>query len=131
MTIKRTLTYLVAGGLALIGSSCAENKNYEYAYSGKIGNDQVESVQYFRHVLFSADTINKINVFKKDGMVLHYVDLDNNLKLDFVIIYNPEEDKRTKYTNNDEIEAIVLNDEQKNFDNYLRQIKEIKIKQQG
>ena len=64
-------------------------------------------------------------------MALHYVDLDNNLKLDFVIIYNPEEDKRTKYTNNDEIEAIVLNDEQKNFDNYLRQIKEIKIKQQG
>ena len=124
MTIKRTLTYLVAGGLALIGSSCSDN-NSEYAFFGKIGEDQLDFYRV-NYVFFGG--ANVLTIKKPNGVSIKYVDnFKDDLKLDYITIIKPDKEME-RYDGDDEIGGVILNEGQKNFEGYLRQIKEAKNK---
>lgn len=89
--------------------------NDTYNFNGTIGDKQLFFWQY--NFLFKKST-NNLKVFnKKTGKEILYIDSNNNLILDEVTIGDK------KYIK-DEIGKPILEVAQKQFDDYLKQIKE-------
>lgn len=125
MTIRKTLTSIVlAGALALSAAGCGRNYS-QYKYDGKIGKDKVTFTET-RHTLNWDNNI--LTVIKPDGRVIQYVDtVADDLKLEYVKI--TKNDQTTKYTASDEVGKPILEEAQKQFDNYMKQIKETRTNQ--
>ena len=118
----RTIGALVLTGVLALGGC----KDYsQYNYNGKINEDHVTFISKFD---VGGKNNNILLVTKPDGRVIKY---DDSTKGDLIL----ESVKITKntqsqiYTSWDEFGTIILEEAQKQFDNYLQQIKEIKINQ--
>lgn len=124
MTIKNTLTKIVlapilAGAITLFGG-CSSYP--EYHFEGKIGD---EEVKFYEGRISS---MNYLRVKKKNGIEIEYKGRTyNDLKLEYVNI--TKNGKTTAYWINDETGKPILEEAQKQFDSYLSQIKEAKIKE--
>lgn len=130
MKISKNLTKLISiVALALSNTSCSD-KGFPYYYEGKIGEDQVtcKRKDYIFAEVFSETTILK--VIKPDGRTITYVDnRHNDLKLEYVLVSKKDsEEEYTRYWN-DGIGRSVIGLAQAQFNNYLNQIKTIKIDQ--
>jgi len=125
MTIKKTLTAIVLVGALALGSAGCSKDHSQYKYDGKIGEDKVTFMEkgYF---LVADDNI--ITVTKADGRVIKYVDRKrDDLQLEYVKI--TKNGQTTKYTADDEVGKPILEEAQKQFDDYIQQIKETRINQ--
>lgn len=121
--MNKTLTSIIGASFLAFSSAGCEAKYDKYRYNGKIGEEQVE----FRSEYFWGDDRNFLTIRKPDGRVIKYADAEkNDLKLEWVEI--TKDDKTKGYTDN-EIGKPVLEEAQKQFDNYLQKIKELKTKE--
>ena len=135
MTIKKTLGALAGATLCLFGSFY----NSE-TFNGKIGEEQVNLHENFPRE-------HTLEVIRKDGSEKRYYDFNNDSKIDYVqtVIkgktanydswgYNFYNDKIRKEENrvyyyistNEQIVSDMINTSQIEYDNYLRQISNIK-----
>jgi len=114
--MKRTLTGIaLAGAFAIGGLSCGSHN--EYDYSGKFKGEQI----YFSSSLF----VNYLTVIRADGTRINYMDdVGNDLKLGCVSII--PKDKNMTFYRNDKVGQKVLEEAQKQFDDYLAKILEEK-----
>lgn len=122
MNIKRKLTSILTGALILVSVGC--NKNYSiYQYDGKIKGEHVKfesNSRWYR-------TGNILTVTKSDGKIIKYHDVTgNDLKLDVVEKINRGITNRDSIYSGDETNKHVLDEAQKQFDNYLEEILKIK-----
>ncbi len=121
-TIAKTLV-----GIALAGSLTSCKNDYsQYQYGGRIGE---EKVKFCHEEGFWSSTKNTLMITKPEGKrSIEYIDsFGNDLKLEYVkIVVDSQE---TTYGYSDEAEKQVVEAAQKQFDSYLQQIKELKIKQ--
>jgi len=124
MTIKNTLTSIVvAGTLALGVTGCKYSSHNQYTYDGMIGQDSVKFE--IKEYPISSNT-NTITVKKPNGVIVSYIDVYNDdLKLEYLKI--TKNGKTTSYSSDDAVGKPVVAEGQKQFDNYLTQILEIKI----
>jgi len=120
MAVRKTLGKFLLYG-TLLGLTGCYSVNSPYDYNGKIGKDWVtfEKTNYI-----TGPDRSLLEVIKSDGRVINYVDWGSDLELESVII--KKNGKVTEYAKNNEIGEPVLKEAQKQFDIYLRQIKEIK-----
>jgi hypothetical protein len=135
MKARKTLKNILAGfalvGVAALGNvSCYSHP--EYNYDGKIGDEKVTYLELNKiscGCLFPIATV--LSVTKQDGRVIDYIDCDGpngtNLKLERVSI--TKEGITVDYNIKDVIGKPVVEEAQKQFDNYLSEIKAAKIKQ--
>ena len=123
MTIKKALTSIVLTGLALGGTGCV---NYgEYHFDGKIGKEEVK----FYEVGLNS---NVLTITKPDGRVIKYFDNSrNDLKLESVRIRHGGSYFGRTYSRYDEVGKTVLEKAQKQFDDYLHKINEIKTQEKS
>ena len=105
---------------ALLLSGCGNEWYSIYNYDGKIDNDNVEFVRRFW--LLAKDELD-LTVEKPDGRVINYYGDGKRLKLHKVSI---TQDDVTKSYRNNEVGKLVLEKAQKQFDDYLAKILEIK-----
>jgi hypothetical protein len=98
----------------------------QYSYIGKIDKE---------YVIFEEDKSvlgydqNILTVIKSDDKIIRYRDIyDDDFKIDSVEII--EGNGKTIYNNQSEIGKLILSNAQKQFDNYLQQIKEHKTNQE-
>ena len=128
MEIKKALTSLVLAGsltLSTFSNLGCRGDLSGYTYQGQINGNQVA----FRQDRgFAGETINTLTVKKADGRVITYTDSGGgDLELNFVEI---TKDKQiTRYHSNNEVEEEIMREAQKQFDDYLKRIKEIKTTQ--
>lgn len=127
MSANKTLRNIVlASALALNATGCSVDYS-QYRYDGKIGEDKVKFTED-RNLIFKFRNGNTLNVTKPDGRVITYIDwLGNDLKLEYVEI--KKNGITTQYASGDEVGKIVLEKAQKQFDNYMQQIKIFNINQ--
>ncbi len=118
-TLNKILLFCIGILPSLSFSGCSRSQE-EYSYNGKIGEEKVEFKEEKR--LFFQDN-NYLAVTKKDGRQIIYVDnLNEDLKLDYVtILFEKEGITYIK----DEIGTSIIKEAQKQFDEYLIQIKEL------
>jgi len=121
MVIKKTLATLVAL-LGLVGiSGCSEKKDTQYNFDGNIGNEKIKCERQ------SNDLV--LEVTKKDGRKIIYQDYARDLKLDYVTVIIDSANKRY-FSLDDEIGKAVVNEAQKQFNEYLDKIKQGKIQKE-
>jgi len=130
----KILTLIVLAGMLAFGSAgCSLSTSSrilrvdhsKYKYDGKIGEDQVKFTETLE---FNAEDDNMLTVTKPDGRVITYVDrLGDDLKLEYVDI--TKDNQTVRYTPDNEIGKPILEEAQKQFDAYMKKVKEIKIKQ--
>jgi hypothetical protein len=111
MKLKNILaTGLIMGSLA----GCSDS---EYHYNGKIGEEQV--------IFYEKDYgDNFLEVARENGTIIKYVDnKSDDFKLEYVEI--TKSGVTTRY-GKDAVGKVVLEEAQKQFDNYLKQILETK-----
>lgn len=126
MGIKKILTTIVlAGALALSGAGC--RKDYpQYHYNGKIGEDNITFFELRTDYGLAGQNI--LIVKKSDGRIISYIDkLKEDLKLESVDIAKGS--KRISYTAKDKVGKQILEEAQKQFDSYLKQIIDLKLNQ--
>lgn len=116
---KSLRNILFAMTLPFVMSGCG-SKYDEFCYDEKIGEEEVKFIHYsipFHH--------NQLNVARTDGTKIEYVDKkDNDLKLEYIIVEKNGE--WTKYPKNSAFGKEVVEEGQKQFDDYLAKILEIK-----
>ncbi|MBS3108086.1 hypothetical protein J4468_04190 [Candidatus Woesearchaeota archaeon] len=123
--MKKTLTLIVLVGALGLGTAGCSRSHSQYAYDGKIGEDQVTFTE--KKYSFIADD-NILTIKKPDGRVIKYADIfGEDLKLECVEI--TANGQTTKYTANNEVGKPILEEAQKQFDVYMQQIKEIRTNQ--
>lgn len=123
MVIKQTLTGIaLTTGLALIGCNGIVNDS-RYDFDSKLGEEHVKCVRAIDMFFMGSGQDDLIlNVKRKDGIVVIYTDLDNDLKLDQVKIGD-----KTYYK--DAVGHSTLAIAQKQFGEYLEKILEHKQKE--
>ena len=116
--MKRTLTSIaLAGALAIGGLSCGTHN--EYDYNGTLGK---EDINFRSNWLLRT---NYLKVIRADGTIIKYFDADrNDLRLESVVII--DKDKNVTSYFNDKVGQKVLEEAQKQFDDYLAKICEEK-----
>jgi predicted component of type VI protein secretion system len=121
MTIKNTLTSIVvAGTLALGTTGCKDYSSYKY--NGLIGQDSVKFEISYQDIV----NTNTMTVKKPSGIIVSYIDkYHDDLKLEYVEI--TKDGIKKGYSSHDAIGKPIVAEGQKQFDNYLPQILEIKI----
>ncbi|MBU1203686.1 MAG: hypothetical protein KKG60_01310 [Nanoarchaeota archaeon] len=120
MTTRKTLTSMVLVGVLALGISGCRKDHSQYKYDGKIGEDQVIFREKSYLGISSDDNI--LRVIKPDGRIIEYKDrLRDDLKLESVEI--TKDGQTTTYYLDDEIGKPILKEAQKQFDNYLQQIR--------
>lgn len=122
LTGRVLLVPVLAG--ALVISGCAKYSQYQYA--GKIGEDYVSFEEKCN--LFDWDIL--LTVTKPNGKIINYYDnAHRDLEIESVGIKDKENFFLTMYRANDEVGKPIVEEAQKQFDNYLDKIKETKIKE--
>ncbi len=125
MSVRKTLTSIVLVGALALGTAGCRKHHSQYIYEGKIGEDKVS---FTEKRCFMSDDDNILMVSKPDGRVIKYVDrLGDDLKLEYVEI--TKNGQTTEYTPNDEVGKPILEEAQKQFANYIKQIKETRTNQ--
>ena len=125
MKTNKTLRNIVLA-LALGSTSCRVNHS-QYRYDGKIGEDKVKFTED-RDLIFKLRNGNVLSVTKPDGRAITYMDYQgNDLKLEYIEI--TKNGQETRYTPNNEVGKPILEKAQKQFDDYLQEIKISKINQ--
>ena len=121
--IRNTLGALAFSGLMAI-TGCGENHS-QYTYDGKIGEDHV---QFEVKLPLGGDRDNYLTVNKSDGRKIVYYDkLNSDLKIESV--YIEKGNVGLWYLDGNDVGKIVVSEAQKQFDMYLEQIKQEKIRQ--
>ena len=111
-------------GLGLLGC----NSNPEYYFDAKIGDEKIRFTESLE-ILSSPYYKHYLEVTKPDGRIIKYVaDIHGNLKINYVEITTQGITK--KYSFNTPYGKEVVETAQKQFDEYLKKILEIK-KQEG
>ncbi len=113
------------GAIALGLIGCRDS--FPYEYDGVIGNNQVA---FIGKKFSPLDDTNRLIAVKSDGRMIVYEDkFGNDLKLDLAEV--TKDGQTTEYlfykTPYNKIDKPVLEELQRQFDNYLKQIKEIKM----
>ena len=123
---KNLLTSLVIGtGLALVG--CGERNEKitsplyaPYVFDGEIDGKRVNFYQEL--VLGSAGVLE---ITEKDGTITSFKDVTSDLKIDHFYVFNGKLNYRiTEENYGDEMD--ILNSKQKEFDEWLKKISEVK-----
>ena len=114
------------GTLALASAGCS-TQNSKYNFNGKIGNDLV-SFENGLNLLRSHVFQNNLIVTKPEGTVIKYTDFTgDDLKLDEVEI--TKNGVTRTYSPTNDIDKPVVDSAQVQFNDYLKKIRETKIKQ--
>ncbi|MFH1455666.1 MAG: hypothetical protein ABIF40_01830 [archaeon] len=117
MRIRNLLTGVaLAGALSLGAMGCWQSP--EYHFKGEIDGEQV-------HFYEPNNGNNYLDVTKEDGSLIEYCAIHEDFKLNYIYITIGE--NRTKYSTDSNNEAVkpIMEQAQKEFDEYLTKILEI------
>lgn len=90
---------------------------YKPEFEGKIQDDEVKFYQYN---IYNRELIVK----KSDGRKISYEERDNDGKLDYIAIQ--EGKRKVRYDRDNSAHALVFEEGQRKFDEYLKEIQETK-----
>lgn len=127
MTIKKTLQKIVLGCMLALGINGCNNK--KYYYDGRIGE---EYVKFYGKPSFVGMNVATMEVKRADGTTIKYVDWGEDERLDCIDI--TKGDETIRYWRNDGRDIIrndligkeVVEEAQKQYDEYLKKIVETK-----
>jgi len=120
MSLKKALRTIAFTGLIGLSSCTGKITDSTYDFKGELNDEQIE----FKHDIFNAQILssfytNKLTVTRKDGKIIKYIDTNNDLILDKVIV-----EEKIYFRNDVGKEALEL--AQKQYDGYLKKILEHK-----
>jgi len=126
----KTLAKIVLAGTLVLGSAGCSN-NQKYDFKGKIGEDSAEFESGITLLpnLFSKNCYsNALTITKPNGKVVKYIDdFNGDLKVDKVEI--TENGTTKEYSIKEQFQKPIVDSAQVQFNDYLKKIKEIKIRQ--
>ena len=116
--MNKTLTSIVLAGALALGGCSGKVYDSRYEFNSMLGTEQVE-FKTMNSGMGSYHAINVLIVEREDGKIMTYINNNNDLQLDEVII-------NKEVYRNDAVGEKAIRLAQGQFDNYLKIIFEYK-----